>query len=330
MKKTPNPADDMMSPRTAPAQFQYQGKTLREILQIKDSKKRQAMLHGYQDAYDAYLAEKAIDSDAAAGFPETPMTPKSGNLILLQPWADEKRPASNPLLRSALFGAIRPGKRRLIDWEKIPSLEGINLQGSGPRLDQNDLDVYMGLLHLHKRHPLGNEVRFKMSELLGILSLPTRGGGGPRGTRTVLHNRMDRLQRYAIRIQWGPDQKYRYQGSLIDSIAKSKEREDCFVLRLNPELKSLFEKNQYTLLDWNVRRHLPNMPLAQWLHAFYSSHQMPYPMNVEKIRDLSGSENGALFDFRREVREALSVLAKVSNWQCRIDKSDKVIIIKYI
>ena len=311
-----------------PAQFTYQGKTLGDILKIKDAGKRQAMFAGYEEAYEAYLAQKTGLAPVEASEPARTTKPRPSNpvnVVALKPWSDEKRPASNPLLRSALFGAIRPGKRRHIDHEVIPSLDGIELIYYGPRLDQNDLDAYLGLLHLQMRHPLGNAVQFKLGELLAVLRLPNTGG--VRGTRIILHQRLERLKYGVIKLL---SSKTEYMGNLVDDIARIRDEGGIYSLRLNPLLKNLFLPNQYTLLDWDQRRRLNGKPLALWLHAFYSSHHEPYRLSVEKIRELSGSENGALFDFRRELREALLTLSTVTGWRCAIDKEDKVIVIKKI
>jgi hypothetical protein len=320
-------AQDQTPTALKPAQFTYQGKTLGDILKIKDAGKRQAMFAGYEQAYESYLAQKAGMVPLETAKPAKTTTPKpsnSVNVVALKPWSDEKRPASNPLLRSALFGAIRPGKRRYMDWENIPSLDSFEIYGKGLRLDQNDLDTYLGLLHLHMRHPLGNQVYFRMSELLALLGFSSRGSGGPRGSRTIQEQRMDRLQCYSIKVE---TEKYVYQGSLVDSVVKAKGQ-DSYVLRFNPELKTLFTPNQYTLLDWHQRRRLQGKQLSLWLHGFYSSHHEPYRIAATKIRELSGSENTVLRDFRRELRDALAHLAQATGWRCSIDKEDKVIVIK--
>jgi hypothetical protein len=284
------------------------------------------MFAGYEQAYEAYLVQKAQTVPAETPNRSRTTTAKPShpvNVVALKPWSDDKRPASNPLLRSALFGAIRPGKRRLLDWEPIASLNGIELQAAGPRLDQNDLDAYLGLLHLQMRHPLGEDVRFRMSELLAALG--KQKGYGKRGSATILHKRLERLMTAAIKIRWS---KYSYAGHLVDYIAQAQKKDDDrYVLRLNSHLATLFAPHQYTLLDWAQRRQLSGQPLALWLHAFYSSHNEPYRLTVEKIRELSGSENRTLRDFRRELRQALATLAQVTGWRCGIDAHDKVMLI---
>src|SRR3990167_8346897 len=75
-------------------------------------------------------------------------------------WPEEMRGVPNGVLRSALFGAIKRGKRRYIEREPIASLGGIAILYTGPRLDQSDLDVWEGALHLARLAKLGDRIDF--------------------------------------------------------------------------------------------------------------------------------------------------------------------------
>ncbi|CAD6532279.1 hypothetical protein LMG28727_02916 [Paraburkholderia kirstenboschensis] len=60
---------------------------------------------------------------------------------------------------------------------------------------------------------------------------------------------------------------------------------------VNPKLQTLFAAEQFTQIDWNVRR-AGRKSLAQWLHGFYASHAKPYPMRTDTLLKLAGSEDG--------------------------------------
>jgi hypothetical protein len=47
----------------------------------------------------------------------------------------------NSIIRSALFGIVRRGRRMYVEERKIASIVGIDIIYSGPQLDQADLDV---------------------------------------------------------------------------------------------------------------------------------------------------------------------------------------------
>ena len=69
-------------------------------------------------------------------------------------------------------------------------------------------------------------------------------------------------------------------------------------------MKALFTKA--------VRRELDAQPLAQWLHGFYASHAAPYPMRVETLHRLCGSEANELWKFAQTLRKALEAVAEAS------------------
>ncbi len=59
-------------------------------------------------------------------------------------WPEAVRSAPNAILRSALFGIVRKGKRPVLDGvELVPAVKGVEIKvRSGVSLDQNDLDVW--------------------------------------------------------------------------------------------------------------------------------------------------------------------------------------------
>ena len=215
-------------------------------------------------------------------------------------WAEAMRAVPNGVLRSALFGAIRRGARRYMERERIAALEGIEIFYTGQRLDQGDLDVWEMILHLARLQGLGNEYRTTAYQLLKAIGKADTGGN-----REVLHIRLMRLKATSVEIE---QNRYGYAGSLIDEVYRDKETRE-YIFRLNHKLRALFESDQFTQIDWVVRRKLDSKPLAQWLHGFYASHAKPYPVSVTKLHELSGSNCEALNDFRPKLRKALDAVA---------------------
>jgi hypothetical protein len=58
-------------------------------------------------------------------------------------------------------------------------------------------------------------------------------------------------------------------------------------------MKVMFGRDGWTQIDWSIRQNLRGHPLAQWLHGFYSTHAQPYPLKIETLHKLCGSERGA-------------------------------------
>lgn len=204
-------------------------------------------------------------------------------------WPEPMRGVPNGVLRSALFGAIKRGKRRFIERESIASLKNISILYTGPRLDQSDLDVWEGALHLARFAKLGDRIEFTEK---GFLRLIGRGGENGKSIgksdREWLRKVFARLSATTIEIKQGP---FTYGGSLVDEYFRDMDS-GKFILILNPRLKIIFNQDGWTQIDWSIRHALRGRPLAQWMHGFYSSHASPIPYKVETLHRLCGSETG--------------------------------------
>ncbi len=241
-------------------------------------------------------------------------------VVQLPLWPDPMRAVPNACLRSALFGAVRKGRRRLLEQETIAAMEGVEIRYTGPRLSQGDLDVYESLLHILRDQPLGKVCYTTSYALLKIMGKKDTGGRG--GNREVLHRSLMRLGATMVEIE---TRSYSYAGSLIDEVEQNKKTRE-YVITLNPKLKTLFAPDQYTQIQWTIRRELEGHQLAQWLHGFYASHAQPYPVKVETLHKLCGSETERMDHYRENLRKALDAVAAAcaahgESFQYRIEKS---------
>jgi hypothetical protein len=97
-----------------------------------------------------------------------------------------------------------------------------------------------------------------------------------------------------------------------------------FFIELNPDVVALYGSDGWTQVEWEQRQALKGKPLAQWLHGFYSSHAKPYPIKVETLHRLCGSDNQKLFSFKQELKTALELVAVQTGWAWNID--DKALV----
>lgn len=81
---------------------------------------------------------------------------------------------------------------------------------------------------------------------------------------------------------------------------------------LNPRLRALYGADQFTQIDWAVRHALNGQQLAQWLHGFYASHAKPFPVRIETLLKLAGSENENSRSAQQKLRKALNAVAEAS------------------
>jgi len=227
-------------------------------------------------------------------------SPPPDNVVRLPTWPDEARGVPNIALRSALFGAVRRGPRRYLKSERMASVEGMEILYTGERLDQGDLDVWEAVLHFIRQQELGRECRFTAYAMLKML-----GKADTVRNREILHQRLLRLRANAVEVRCG---RFIYIGGLIDEAFKDEKTHE-YVVVANPRIKVLFERDQFTLVDWAVRLELAGHPLAQWLHGFYASHAKPYAYSVAKLHELCGSEAADLSDWKtKELRKSLDLV----------------------
>ncbi len=118
--------------------------------------------------------------------------------------------------------------------------------------------------------------------------------------------------------------RFSYIGHLIDEAIQD-DKTKLLVYRANPTLGKFYNIENYTLIDWEERKALKGKDLARWVQLQLSTHARPFPMKVDTIRRLSGSQTKALRHFREKLRMALSDLKArgiIADW--RIDTGDLV------
>jgi hypothetical protein len=233
--------------------------------------------------------------------PPLPPQPLARVIQLRLPgWNDFERGTPNPIIRSALFAAVHGKSRRYLEQEQVFSSRDIVVKYTGQQLTQSDLDVWETLVHLARNQPLGHTCEFSAHSLLKALGRHTG-----KSQHTWLHGTIVRLVACAVEIT---QRDLTYGGALLYSFKKD-ESTGAYLIQLNPDLIKLFSDNTWTKLDWEQRQKLLKKPLAQALHAYYSSHAKPFPVKVDSLRRLTGSNIKELRHFRATLHAALTELA---------------------
>jgi hypothetical protein len=256
------------------------------------------------------MAEKSRDKQGSSPAPD-----KSAKVIRLPIWPDAARGVPNGVLRSALFGAIRKGRRKALNREIIEAVDGVSIRYTGWRLDQSDLDVWEQCLHLARGEDAGCRIRFSAGSFLKSIGRNTSGAN-----HEWLKSVFLRLTATAVEIQ---DDQRAFFGPLLHNGARDDETGQ-YVIELNPAIVRLYGPGGWTQIEWDQRRALKGRPLAQWLHGFYSTHAEAFPVKVETLHRLCGSESERMDHFREELREALEQLAQAAGWIWKIDEDDLV------
>lgn len=249
--------------------------------------------------------------------PAVPAAPPP--VVQLPLWPEPVRGVPNSILRSALFGAIRRGRRTFLQREPVASYQGVTILQTGPRLDQADLDVWEQCMHLARTGGLGTRIQFAAH---GFLKATGRATGGK--DVEWLKGAFARLASCVVEIK---DGKRAYFGPMLHHGTRDDET-GHYCIEINPAIVSLYGSDGWSQIEFEQRKALKRQSLAQWLHGFYTTHAAPYPIKVETIHRLSGSETKQLFHFRAELREALAKLEAATGWTWDIDDADLVLINK--
>jgi hypothetical protein len=261
------------------------------------------------EGIDAVLESlhSAMKANPRTAEPEPQKRPPA-KVIQLPLWPEPVRGMPNPALRSALFAAVQSKDRRFINYELITALNGIEIRFKGEQLNQEDLEVCAQVFHLARLHPLADTCHMAAHAFLKSIGRHTGNS-----EHIQLHQSLLRLQAHSVQIKAG---RYIYFGSLIEKGIKD-QLTRRYLIKVNPDLAPLFH-NGWTALDAEQRRRLRGKSLALWLHAFYASHEKPFPYKVETLRDLCGSRDKTLRSFRQKLRRALDELqatGAITGWE---------------
>lgn len=243
-------------------------------------------------------------------------------------WPDEKRGAPNALLRSALFSASKPiNERKTYREHTLAVLGPYSVKYTGPQLYQPELDVWLELVHRCRLTTLGNETEFQVRSFLRALRRST-GKSDYKSLVSTFHLLSSAVVEVSSRNEKG--QRRGYIGHLID-VLEFDEVTARWKASLNPKIAILFAPDEHTWLAGSARLALGRSYLAKWLHGYYATHRKPLPISVERLRELSGSANGSLRDFRRRLRDAFAEVARVEltqqrSFQWQIDADDMVVV----
>jgi hypothetical protein len=235
-------------------------------------------------------------------------------------WGDGMSAILNALARSATFSPIEKGARGSVINYVIPAQAGYEIIFTGEQLDEGDRDLYLNLTRLYTGINPGSSCNVSIRTLLkGI-----RSYGKP--NREWLFNSLKRLADIKVDIKFDTPRFSGFYKGYIFSILAIAEKDEgdtggSIVFSIPPEFMRIFIMSKdYTKIPINKRLTLkgPGSQLAKWLHSYLYSHKTPFPVKVETIKKLSGSQTKELRDFRAKLKHALDLLEKngdITAWE---------------
>jgi hypothetical protein len=223
-----------------------------------------------------------LDSPWPPDFPKKDTQPAElADLPVLRSlWPDSHRAGPNAIFRSALFPSLNFQEGRpFLKGEKIYSVDSITVFFTGERFDQSDLDVYLEILHLAGKHPVGTEVTFSAHSLLKALKRDTGYS-----QHQWLHQVLIRLRSGTVEIT---DHTIRYFGGLIEGGIKH-ELTKFYTVSINPKLAAFFQYGLWSKIDNGQRQTFGRSMTVKALHAYYSTHAAPGPHKFDTLAGIVG------------------------------------------
>ena len=229
-----------------------------------------------------------------------------------QPWPNATVGIPNAMLRSSLFGVCSNGKEKKFFKSEIAA-QGVKMLYQGDQLSQTDLDVWLLLTKMSRElGGMGSKILFRPSVMLKRLG---KNCGG--SNIESLNEAIDRLSAGSIILI---SDRWKFRGHLIESVltlndentASEEEKKKQFI-RINPELRDLFMSGEMAQIDIADRNKLSSQ-LSKWLYCFYITHRDPFPMKVETIKTLSGSQIKDDYEFIRKLKKSFLELRTELGW----------------
>lgn len=232
------------------------------------------------------------------------VTPKSVVQGRLPLWPEGVRAIPNEIVRSALFNAKnKKSERTHLKNATVCVIGDGEIFYTGEELRQDDETVWMQVLHLSRLQVLETRVVFVRAAFLREIKWPTNEPSYRR-----LDACLDRLS--ATNLTITSKRLGRSVGVSLIRRFDLDEISGMMIVELEPEIRALFDENNYTLSEWQQRLALPH-GVATWLHAYFSSHADPYPLKLKTIADGAGVKFSRTNDLLRTVEQALTRLCDV-------------------
>jgi hypothetical protein len=218
---------------------------------------------------------------------------------------NDLRHIPNDYARSSLFTARnKKAPRKSLVHEKLFHYnEHVSILYTGIELRAEDDEiVWLQILNYGKAVSLGEPFEFSVKDLVRDVNWSKSGRNYDRVRECI--SRLKANEVLALN-----NKAYGKSGA-ISLIQKYEVINDAdgsptqYRVWINPNLILLFAGNTFTSHNWEVYRDLS--PVARRLADYIESHKHPFPLSLEKFRQMCGSIDAKTFSWRQTVRKACS------------------------
>jgi hypothetical protein len=230
---------------------------------------------------------------------------EKAQVIQLPLWAESLRCCPNEILRSALFNARNhKHKREYLRDVEIAVIGDGRITYRGEELRQDDLTVWLQMMHLARESQLGNVVEFTPYSICKAVGWPMKGASYTRLTDCLSRMQATALSVYSKRLGKGVSVSmipvFEWQDDKKNTLPKYK-------VTLAEDLVKLFGGVHYSRIEWEQRLTLPD-GLATWLQGYYATHKEPFDVLVDTLIDGAGLKVGEKWKAKQMVSIALKKL----------------------
>lgn len=241
---------------------------------------------------------------------------------------DDLRHIPNDYARSSLFTARnKKDARRTLMHEKLFHYnDHILILYTGIELRAEDDEiVWLQILNYGRSVPLGEPFEFSVKDVVKELNWGKNGRNYDRVRECI-----SRLKANEVMVK--NTKAYGQTGavSLIQNYTAVNDAEGKptqYRVWIDPNLIVLFAGNNFSSHLWEIYRDLS--PVARRLADHLQSHTNPFPLSLEKFRQMCGSTDSSITSWRQTVKKAcLEVEATGLAIAAKLNKTDQICCIR--
>lgn len=268
----------------------------------------------------AYLQSKKI----------SPTLPYQLNLLFPETIGerDDLRHIPNDYARSSLFTARnkRQPRKTLMHEKLFHYNEHVSILYTGIELRAEDDEiVWLQILSYGQKVALGLPFEFSVKDLVRDVNWSKNGRNYDRARECI--TRLKANEVLALNSK-----AYGKSGaiSLIQNYTAVNDAEGKptqYRVWIDPNLIVLFAGNTFTSHSWEIYRDLS--PVARRLTDYIESHKYPYPLALEKFRQMCGSSDSNTTSWRQTVKRACAEIEMANiAAAARLNKDDQICCIR--
>jgi hypothetical protein len=209
----------------------------------------------------------------------------------------------NDLARSAIFTVRNKREpRRTLTREKLFHYnEQVSLVYTGIELRADDDEkVWLQIVKYGESLPLGSPFKFNIKDLVADVGWQKNGRNYDRARESISRLKANEVLISNLKAYGKSGAVSMIQNYTTDNDVEGKATR--YQVWIDPGLIVLFAGNTFTSHVWEVYRKLS--PVARRLADYVASHQNPYPLALEKFRQMCGSADGNARSWRQTVKKA--------------------------